>query len=382
MRRLLLLALALPSLLGLAGPALAQTSGGAVLDSLDAVVASFAAEHELPSVVVAVVRDGQRQVATAGAVDSLGTAPTVHTLYEIGSVTKVVTALTLAEMARRGEVALTTPVADLLPDSVTVPTSGAAPMTLVDLATHTSGLPRLPPMLLLTADPDDPYTAYTAGDLFGFLGRYELPRAPGAAYEYSNLAAGLLGLALTRRAEGGAAGYEALVRDRVLGPLGMDETFVVVPDSLGPLAPAVGAFGQPVPHWTWTEATVGAGGLRSTADDLLALVEATLAPPDSLPASLRAALADAARPLRRTPGRMRVGLGWHVIPDLREGAGVVWHNGGTAGGSSFVGLDREAGLGVVVLVNRGGAANQETTRFGIEVLQRLVGTTPPAAPAD
>lgn len=378
MRRLLLSAL-----LGLlVHPALAQTTppaGGAVLDSLDALAAAFAAEQELPSLVVAVVRDGRRQVAAVGAVDSVGTAPTARTPYEVGSVTKVVTALTLAEMARRGEVALTTPVGDLLPDSVAVPTSGVTPMALVDLATHTSGLPRLPPTLLLTADPDDPYAAYSEADLYTFLGLYELPRAPGATYEYSNLGAGLLGLALTRRAaaEGGAAGYEVLVRERVLGPLGMDRTFVTVPDSLR-AAPAVGAFGQPVPHWTWTDATVGMGGLYSTADDLLALVEATIAPPDALPAPLRAALVDAARPLRRTPGQMRVGLGWHVIPDLREGAGVVWHNGGTGGGSSFVGLDREAGVGVVVLTNRGGAANQEATRFGLGVLRRLVDAAPPA----
>ena len=365
MHRFLLAAL----LVVVAHPAPAQTTGGAALDSLDALVAAFAAESELPSVVVAVVRGGREQVAASGAVDSLGTAPTAHTPYEIGSVTKVVTALALGEMARRGEVRLTTPVADLLPDSVAVPASGAAPIALVDLATHTAGLPRLPPTLLLTADPDNPYANYLASDLYTFLGLYELPRAPGAAYEYSNLGAGLLGLALARR---GGVDYEALVRERVLGPLGMDETFVVLPDSLGPLAPAVGPFGEPVPHWTWTDATVGMGGLRSTAADLLTLVEATLAPPPGLPTPLAAALADAARPLRRVPGQMRIGLGWHLIPDLRPGDGVVWHNGGVGGGSSFVGLDRESGVGVVVLANKGGAANQAVTAFGFEVLRRLI----------
>ena len=373
MRRLLLAALVVV----LARPAPAQDAGGAVADSLDALVAAFAAENDLPSIVVAVVRDGREQVATSGAVDSLGTAPTVHTAYEIGSVTKVVTALALGEMARRGEVALTTPVADLLPDSVAVPTSGAAPITLVDLATHTSGLPRLPPTLLLVADPDDPYAAYQEDDLYAFLSLYELPRAPGAEYEYSNLGGGLLGLALARRV---GVDYQTLVRERVLGPLGMNETWVVLPDSIG-LAPAVGAFGQSVPHWTWTEATAGMGGLRSTAADLLTLVEATIAPPGDLPASLAAALADAPRPLRRIPGRMRIGLGWHLVPDLRPGVGVVWHNGGVGGGSSFVGLDREGGVGVVVLANKGGAANEAVTRFGFEVLERLLDAGRPA-PSD
>ena len=371
---------ALAALLGLALalPASAQTAsdqaaGGAVLDSLDALATALAAEHGLPSVVVAVTRGGRRQTAAAGAVD--GAAPTDRTRYEVGSVTKAVTGLALAEMARRGEVALTTPVARLLPDSVRVPAGGAAPVTLVDLATHTSGLPRLPPTFLGSVDPDDPYAGYGERDLYAFLGAYDLPRAPAAAYEYSNVGAGLLGLALGRRHGGG---YEALVRERVLDPLGMTETSVAVPDSVR-FAPAVGVFGQPVPHWGWTEATVGMGGLRSTAADLLALVEATIAPPLGLPPSLAAALGDAARPVRRAPGRMRVGLGWHVIPDQRDGPGVVWHNGGTGGGSSFVGLDRASGVGVVVLANRGGAANAAVTEFGFDVLRRLVEATAPPA---
>ncbi|MDT0631684.1 serine hydrolase domain-containing protein [Rubrivirga sp. S365] len=376
MRRLTLFLLVL-----LAHPALAQPAGGAAggavpLDSLDALVEAFAAEADLPSVVVAVVRDGRRQVATAGAVG--GAAPTARTPYEVGSVTKVVTALVLAEMAQRGEVALATPVGDLLPDSVRVPAGGAAPVTLADLATHTSGLPRLPPTLLLTADPGDPYAAYGTGDLYAFLDLYELPRAPGAAYEYSNLGGGLLGLALTRRAggadleaESGGAAYGALARERVLGPLGMDETVVAVPEARG-LAPAVGPSGEPVPHWTWTDATVGAGGLRSTAADLLTLAEATIAPPPDLPAPLAAALVEAARPLRPVQGAMRIGLGWHVLPVGRPGDGVVWHDGGVGGGSSFVGLDREAGVGVVVLANKGGAG-QTVTAFGFGLLRRLLG---------
>ena len=356
-------------------PALAQggADGPAPLDSLDALTTALAAEHGLPSVVVAVTWDGRRQLAAGGAVD--GSPPTDRTRYEIGSVTKAITGLALAEMARRGEVALTTPVADLLPDSVGVAAGGAAPIALVDLATHTSGLPRLPPTFLATVDPDDPYAGYTASDLYAFFGSYEHARAPGAEYEYSNVGAGLLGLALGRRHGGG---YQALVRERVLGPLGMTETAVAVPDSVS-FAPAVGAFGQPVSHWTWTEATVGMGGLRSTAADLLTLVEATIAPPPGLPPSLAAALADAARPVRRAPGRTRVGLGWHVIPDRRDGPGVVWHNGGTGGGSSFVGLDRAAGVGVVVLANRGGAANAAVTEFGFDVLRRLVEAAAPPA---
>src|SRR5581483_10395743 len=87
----------------------------------------------VPSLAWAVVRDGE--AATGG---SGGAGP--GTIFQVGSVTKVFTALLLADMAERGEVRLSDPAARYLPGARDV----ADPVTLADLATHTSGVPRLP----------------------------------------------------------------------------------------------------------------------------------------------------------------------------------------------------------------------------------------------
>ena len=130
-----------------------------------------------------------------------------HTLFEIGSVTKLFTSLLLADMVIRREAELDEPVANLLPSGVRVPERDGRQITLVDLAKHLSGLPRLPTNLTPN-DPADPYAHYTAQHLYDFLARDELLRTPGDAVEYSNLGAGLLGHALCLRA---GMDYESLV---------------------------------------------------------------------------------------------------------------------------------------------------------------------------
>ena len=110
------------------------------------------------------------------------------TLFEIASVTKVFTTLLLADMVRRGEVALDDPVAKFLPPGVTVPERGRA-ITLEDLATHTSGLPRMPTNFA-PSDATNPYADYSVAQLYAFLSGYTLTRDVGAQYEYSNLGDG------------------------------------------------------------------------------------------------------------------------------------------------------------------------------------------------
>lgn len=115
-----------------------------------------------------------------------------RSVFEIGSITKTFTATLLADMAERGEVRLTDPVARLLPPEVTVPSRGGRQITLLDLATQTSGLPRLSTNLAIT-EPGNPYADYTVDQLYAFLNGYTLTRDPGAQFEYSNVGVGLLG---------------------------------------------------------------------------------------------------------------------------------------------------------------------------------------------
>src|SRR5215471_14205992 len=146
------------------------------------------------------------------------------TVFEIGSITKVFTSTILADMVQRGEVSLDDPVARFLPPDVKVPERGGKKITLLDLATHSSGLPRMPTNFA-PRNLDNPYADYGVDRLYAFLSGYALPRDIGEKFEYSNLAVGLLGTALARRA---GMDYETLVRTRITGPLKMDSTSITL----------------------------------------------------------------------------------------------------------------------------------------------------------
>ena len=217
-------------------------------------------------IVVGVVEPGERRVVGYGrfAADAPG-QPDGDTVYEIGSITKVFTAILLADLVGEGAVELETPVQRLLGPDVAVPTRNGAEITLLHLATHSSGLPRLPSNLQ-PANAANPYADYTVAQLYEFLSSYELERDIGETVEYSNLGAGLLGHALALSAE---TDYETLVSTRLLEPLGMSDTSVALTPSLQERL-AVGHSVQLRPVANWDLPTLaGAGALRSTVNDML-----------------------------------------------------------------------------------------------------------------
>jgi len=294
-------------------------------------------------IIVAITENGQRRYIHAGTAGP-GRAPLdEHTLYEIGSISKTFNALLLADAVARGEARLDQPVAELLPSTVAVPVHASGTITLEQLATHRSGLPRLPTNMR-PANVADPYADYDTTHLYAFLAGHTMTRAPGAIGEYSNLGAGLLGHALVRRS--GAASWRALVEQRITGPLGMRQTFVEVPAALrSRFAAGHNVAGDTVPYWRM-DALAGAGALRSTAADMLTYVEAQLRP-DATP--LARAIDMSHEPRHDFGGVDRIALGWLVRQ--RDSAQIRWHNGGTGGFRTFAGFDRARGIGVVVLSN-------------------------------
>ena len=307
-------------------------------------------------VVVGVIdRDGRRIVAHGRCKRGGKRQVGGDTLFEIGSNTKVFTSLLLSEMVRRGEVKLDDPVAKHLPDSVTMPERGGRSITLADLATHTSGLPRMPANFAPN-DRSNPYADYTVEQLYAFLGGHTLTRDIGAQYDYSNLGVGLLGHVLARRC---GTTYEALVRDRITGPLAMRDTAITLsPDLKKRLAQGHDEEGRPVPNWDLKEATAGAGALRSTANDLLTFLAAVLGYQDSplkpamdaqLAFPMRVAEGAERHPLQSQEDQTSIGLGWHAIDTAR--GQVVMHGGGTGGYLTFMGLNLARGWGAVVLTN-------------------------------
>jgi CubicO group peptidase (beta-lactamase class C family) len=290
-------------------------------------------------------------------------------VFEIGSITKVFTTAILADMVARGQVRLDDPVAQLLPATVKVPSRNGRRITLLDLATQSSGLPRLPTNFA-PRDSANPYADYGDQQLYEFLSGYELPRDPGATYEYSNLGMGLLGHALARKAK---MSYEQLVTRRVLGPLGMKETAIALSPALkARLVPGHGDTGQVVANWDLAT-LAGAGALRSTARDMLTFLAANL---DSSRGPLARALHDAhvSRHAAGSPN-MTIGLAWHILASP-GGRSIVWHNGGTGGYRSFIGFDAARGVGVVLLTNSSIGADD----IGFHLLDASLPLRPPPAP--
>ncbi|WP_181373222.1 serine hydrolase domain-containing protein [Massilia glaciei] len=200
----------------------------------------------VPGLVIGTIIGKERRVSAFGVVSRVAPrAPDADTVYEIGSVSKTFTALLLADAVARGEVKLDDPVGALLP-GYAIPRHQGRAISLLDLATQTSALPRLP-LNLMPKRADNPYADYAEADLKTFLAGYALPRAPGARYEYSNLGYGLLGQALAAQA---GKPYAELVRQRIGAPLGMHSTGVALtPAMRAQLAPGHGARGQQVSNW-------------------------------------------------------------------------------------------------------------------------------------
>jgi CubicO group peptidase (beta-lactamase class C family) len=233
------------------------------------------------------------------------------TVFEIGSMTKVFTSLLLMDMTRRGEVALSDPVSKYLPAGVKMPERNNRKITLADLSTQSSGLPRMPTNLN-PKDVTNPYADYSVQQMYDFLSGYQLTRDIGSQYEYSNLGVGLLGHVLSLRA---GMSYEALVRSRICDPLGMANTRVsLTPEMKTRLAVGHSAALAPTANWD-IPTLAAAGALRSTANDMLIFLAANLG---YVKTPLAPAMADEVS-VRRPAGAadMKIAYGWHVQTKTR-----------------------------------------------------------------
>jgi D-alanyl-D-alanine-carboxypeptidase/D-alanyl-D-alanine-endopeptidase len=268
-----------------------------VADTVGWILDRHARKHV--GVAVAITWQGERWMFGRGRLRASEAAHVdADTIFEIGSVTKVFTATLLADMVEQGLVGLDDPVQRHLPDEVSVPIRGR-PITLCDLATQTSGLPRLPPGLFRRSlrRRHDPYARFRERDLLAALAKTRLEQAPGARLRYSNFGFGLLGYVLACRAE---TSYGELVRDRICAPLGLADTGLEIADDANErFADGHNRRRRGVPHWH-LGALAGAGGLRSTVNDLLRFIELQL----TAPATRVARAAQATHGMHATRGRL------------------------------------------------------------------------------
>ena len=319
-------------------------------------------------IVVGVIEPNGRRVVAEGTLGADDERPVDgDTIFEVGSVNKVFTTLLLAEAVQRGEVALDDPVAQFLPAEAEVPERGGRRISLLDLATQSSGLPRLPTNID-PADPQDPYADYGTADLYAFLADYSLPRDIGTQFEYSNLGMGLLGHTLSL-----AAGetYEALLEERVLAPLQLEDTGIELSDAQqARMAAGHDAYLRPTSYWTF-DALASAGALRSTANDLLDFLAAAMGLVETPLAPAFAATLEPRRPTGMPD--TEIGLGWFVSGGQGSGT-VAWHNGITGGFHAFIGFRSDSQTGVVVLANSSALPSRD---IGLHLLEPSVPLPPP-----
>ncbi len=348
---------------------------------------------------VGVIRGEQTQIICYGTTDKPSGIPiTPDSVFEIGSITKVFTGILLAETIRRGEVKLDDPANEHLPPEAQIPAKGRSPVTLRHLVTHTSGLPRLPDNIDREAFfSDNPYRTYTVEQLYDYLHR--TPVVPGKQHAYSNLGMGLLGHILALAA---GKDYYALLKERILDSLGMDDTSIALSEDQKRRLALPHDKGKQVSNWD-IPVLSGAGALRSTVSDMLKFLSANVNPESTpLEESVERShkIETRGNPFRQNLGcwfgiglfyamveigaRMHIGrFGWPVVVpalfftfalpiylafkwprgfatmglawfmDRLSGTPhiMTWHNGGTGGYCSFLGFVRETRTGVIVLSN-------------------------------
>lgn len=317
-------------------------------------------------VIVGVIKNGSKTILSYGEKE-LGTGDkiTSKSVLELASITKTFTAIALADLHFRNSLNLDDPIEKYLPSHVKVPSYNGTKITLRHLANHTSGFPRAPKNM--DEDAFNPYVGYSEEKMYEFINGYTLTREPGTQFEYSNVGYGLLGQILSIHHK---SGYEKMITERVLTPLGMRHTTVsFTNDQLQNLVQ--GHHGnKKVESWSKYMENIlqGTGSLISNMDDMLIYLEANMHP-ESNPLKNAITLTH-----ERTFGHSGdyqdgIGLGWSLF--TTDNLHVVWKNGGNGGYTSFVGFDKASKTGVVILANSSLNPDPFQTQMGFEILKAI-----------
>jgi CubicO group peptidase (beta-lactamase class C family) len=307
---------------------------------------AMADHHGYPSSgMVAGLCDGRSQrIVARGTSDAAnGRALDGETVFDIGSITKILTSLALADMVVRGQMAMSDPLGKHLPADVQVPAFQGKPITLLDVATYSPGLPGWPADMPKLSN--GPFPEYSTDRLYRALSGVTLDAAPGTTYVYSNFGFGLLGLTLAHRA---GMDFESLIVSRICNPLGMESTRMNLTQAMqARLTPGHTQNLAKTVSWNMPEAFAAAGAFRSTANDLMRLLTAAMGLRRSPLAPAFAEMLKRERPANQPD--TRVASGWFITGAHDDR--LIWKDGGVLGYSSFLGYSAVHRNGVVVLAN-------------------------------
>lgn len=311
---------------------------------VDSLVRASFARGELAGVVIGVI-DGDKSYTYAYGETAIGNGrlPDAQTLFQIGSITKTFTGILLASQIVDGKVKADDPISQYVPDSVKLNWFEGKVVTMQMLSNHTSAIPRWEPVMKYPGfTMAQPYGHFRDAQLYDFLNRYKPTEAPARRYDYSNIAAGLLGELLARNAK---TSYKALLARDITRPLKMTSTTITESPAL-PAHMSQGYNREKKPEQPWVMAALtGAGGITSNMKDMLAYARANMAPPagklgKAITLSHRQTFADSTA---------IIALGWHI--SRTGGHTIVQHGGQTGGYNSYIGVDVAARKAVIVLSN-------------------------------
>lgn len=312
---------------------------------IDSIARAYLTHPSTQSLAIGVLNNGQVNTFFYGQLDPAEklSIPNEHTLYEVGSLTKLFTSVLLAHLVEEGSLSLEDSIAKFLPDSVKT-NPFIRKITFKQLANHTSGLPRLPSNLDKVAkfSAANPYANYTRKDLFHFLKDFNGQNEPGENYEYSNLGFGLLGELISIITN---KSFAQNIKDLIAEPLGMHNTVEKINPKNQVLAKPHNAEGRQVPAWDFL-ALAGAGSLKSSVHDLLRFAQFQFKLPET---TLEKAMMLTREFTFYLPPNTDIGLGWHM--NMLEDVVQYWHTGGTGGSSSFLGIVPDKKSAIVVLSN-------------------------------
>jgi len=300
--------------------------------------------HQEFGLIVGIISERGRQFFKYGKQCRGGKAVEGSTLFELGSVTKVFTSILLADIVSRGKMNLDDPIEKFLPPEVKVPAREDVKINLLHLATHTSGLPNTPHSKA-EEESVPGYVDFSTPKLYTFLSNYTLSRKPGTQFEYSNLGFGILGHLLSLKM---GKSYDQLVEERICRPLGMNDTLRELRPEMHERL-AVGYFldGQEAKNFHMPPVLAGAGGLRSSANDMLSFLAANMGLESSSLFNIMQETHKGRFSIRKDV--VKVGLSWIVVKE--EDLHIVFHGGDTDGYRAFIAFDPEQKTGVVVFAN-------------------------------
>ncbi len=327
--------------------------------------------HTQVGIIVGIIDKDQNEKVYAYGVKSLGSkdAPNGNTVFDIGSITKTFTATLLTNIYLQGSYIDDT-VNHYLPEEVTLPTFNGTEITIGDLATHTSGLPRTPHEegqsypIPSGFDPLNPYWVYTTDDIYDYFTNYcVLDFEPSSQWSYSNTGYGLLGHIIGL---GDGTSYETVLQRDIFDELGMDRSSLfLTTEQMSNYSLGYSDEMEEVPYYIAHDIFQGCGFIKSCLNDLFIYLKANMGLHDS---QLYAAMDLAHQPQFDIGSWGRQAIAWYV-KELEDEQEIIWSGGDTQGHSSYIGFNNVTKTGVILLSNCCMHGDQIT--LGEEIMQAI-----------